>query len=576
MKRFALQLLTFCLTLVMLVSYAVAETVTDVDYTVTEKLIKQLQAGSGFTGTLTLESIAVAGREGEAITTLKPLTFDVSYIYVREDSSAKTEAESRTMLTLVDGEQALGTVQFSLRGGALYMNSPLIGDGWYALKSTTEEAETADAVTTDATVTPSVSNAAASTAAPPAEGSLAQVEQSLLTQTAMPGLAAFAANIIAHLHGVDTAQWDTALESYTTKIDLWIEAYRQKAVLGKLDDGTTTMEVVYQMPASAVKAQLKQMLMDLLADDDLLAKLQTVLSAEDVARYLNPALQSYYFYAIDSLPLDDNLEISRTVSLKGDTLALTMALPLHDSQGGAMTLRYDRHKGEGDLPDENTIELQSDSVLLKLDYQTYDTLTGTTVYQGNILRQPLGTETFEVGTQGTPQGEAQKTFSATFTLSSQQASATDADNRDTLTSNIEFTLTPEYTPDVAGDEATVPTEAQTAQFIVFKPLDIKLDATFASGQAKNASTSVDATLEVSGDQFPEVVKATFSGKTKGKWTPDKLDTESATKLGDLSAADLQALLAQAGIKSGLMLLPYVSLPSDTVTETPAATSTPAS
>lgn len=577
MKRFALQLLTFCLMLAMLVPCAVAETATDVNYTVTEKLIKQLQAGSGFTGTLTLESTAVAGREGEAITTLKPLTFDVSYIYVRNDSSAKTDTESRTTLTLVDGEQSLDTAQFSLRGGALYLNSSLLGDSWYALSTMANATTASDTAATDANVTPTITDTAAPTATPPAEGTLTQVEQSLLTQTAMPGLVAFVASVIGHLHDVDTTKWATALESYTTKIDLWIEGYRQKALLGKTDDGTTTMEVVYQIPASAVKAQLKQMVMDLLADDDLLAKLQSVLSPEDAARYLNPALQNYYFYAIDSLPLDDNLEISRTVSLKGETLALTMTLPLHDSQGGAMTLHYDRHKGKGDLPEENTIELQSNSVLLKVDYQTYDTLTGTTVYQGTILRQPQGSETFEVGTQGTPQGEAVKTFSAAFTLSSQQTSATDADNRDTLTSSIELTLTPEYTPDVAGDEAIEPTDAQKAQYSVFKPLDIKLGTTFASGQAKNASTTVDATLEVSGDQFPEVVKATFTGKTKGKWTLDKLDTQKATKLGDLSAADLQMLLAQAGVKAGLMLLPYVSLPtagSGTATEVPGATPVP--
>ena len=242
-----------------------------------------------------------------------------------------------------------------------------------------------------------------------------------------------------------------------------------------------------------------------------------------------------------------------------------------------MTLRYDRHKGKGDLPEENSIELQSDSVLLKVDYQTYDTLTGTTVYQGTILRQPQGAETFEVGTQGTPQGEAVKTLSAAFTLSSQQTSATDADNRDTLANSIEFTLTPEYTPDVAGDEATVPTDAQAAQYIVFKPLDIKLGTAVASGQAKNASTSVDATLELSGDQFPEVIKATFTGKTKGKWTPDQMDTQKATMLGDLTAMDLQTLLAQVGVKAGLMLLPYVNLPTGangSATEAPSATPTP--
>ena len=65
-------------------------------------------------------------------------------------------------------------------------------------------------------------------------------------------------------------------------------------------------------------------------------------------------------------------------------------------EGGAVSLVYDRHKGNGDVPDENTIELRGERVLLKADYQTYDTLTGTTVYQGTLLRQPIGIETFAV------------------------------------------------------------------------------------------------------------------------------------------------------------------------------------
>ena len=65
MKRFAPRLLTLCLTLALLCTTAFAQTATDINYTVEEKLLKQLQAGSGFSGTLTLEATAVDGRAGE-------------------------------------------------------------------------------------------------------------------------------------------------------------------------------------------------------------------------------------------------------------------------------------------------------------------------------------------------------------------------------------------------------------------------------------------------------------------------------------------------------------------------------
>ena len=61
---------------------------------------------------------------------------------------------------------------------------------------------------------------------------------------------------------------------------------------------------------------------------------------------LNPSLQSYYFSAIDALPLASNMTIGRTVSLEGDTLELHLSLPLYDAEGArspcAMTARAAR------------------------------------------------------------------------------------------------------------------------------------------------------------------------------------------------------------------------------------------
>ncbi|HNW87188.1 MAG TPA: hypothetical protein PKJ47_09640 [Candidatus Limiplasma sp.] len=630
MKRFAQRLLITGLSLALLVTGALGESVTSADYTVEEKLSKQLQAGSGFTGTIMLESTAVAGRESEAFTTLNPLTFDFSYIYVREDAATNTQAESRITLDLANGDAKLGATQFSLRNGELYLQSELLGDGWYAVgasatgdgavtdSATVQPAATdgpantaadnatnlptvtaptgtepvaAETATTEPTASepavtePSATDVAtiaapvATVAAQPSTGALGQAVQSLLSQTSMPGLATFGLSLLSRLNAVDSAKWDTAFDSYTTKIDLWIEGYRQKAVLGKTEDGTTTMEVGYEIPASAVKAQLKQLVMDLLSDTDLLPLMQSLLPADEADRFLNPNLQSYYFYAIDALPLTESLLIARTVSLKGQTLALTLSMPLHDSLGGAVILSYDRHAGGGDLPDENTVELKSDSLLLKVDYQTYQTLTGMTVYQGTLLRQPQGAAAFEVGTEGVAE-TAQKAFSASFTLSAQQTAATGDDSQTTLTNAYEITLSPDYTPEDTTDETADPTEAQQAQYVVFKPINAKFSATFASGQAKNASTSVDMALEISGDQLPETVRLTFTGKTRGKWTPDAFTPADATRLDSLPSADLNALLAQAGVKAGLMMMPFIGLPSATsatsaTVEAPTPSPTPA-
>jgi len=537
-KKFALRLVAFCLTLGLLCTGAAAETATNLDYTVEEKMVKQLQAGSGFEGTLTLEAEAVAGREGDAVTTIRPMTFNVRYIYVRADETQNTDAESRLTLALVnDEEETLGSAELSLKSGVTALTSTLLGDGWYLFDR--------DAAAADETAGAAVGD--------------------WLGQTALPGLTTFAAGLLGRLYGPETVDLTDLAEPYLTRIDLWLEGYRQSALLGKTDDGTTTMEIDYDIPASAVKAQLKQMVMDLLADDELTAALAEALPAGDVTAYLDPSLQSYYFYAIDELPLNGDVTISRTVSLTGETLALSLLLPYYDSQSGAATLRYDRSQGEGDQPEENVIELAGRNVLVRAQYQTYDTLTGTTVYQGTVLRRPQSAE-----------GDA-KAFSAAFTLSSACGETTNGQGQSSMTRDIRLTLEPEYTPDDADDDTAAPTEKQAAEYVTFTPLEITLNTDFTSGQAKNASTAVDLVLTVSGEELAQTFKLTFTGKTKGKWTPDAFNAREATQLSGMDAAALKSLWAQAGVKAGLLLLPYVSLPAAEATETPTveATETPA-
>ena len=542
MKRTMLGLLAALLSLMLCVG-ACAE---GLDYSVAEKLLKQLNVGSGFEGVLTLVSTAVEGRASEAFTTIKPITVNCSYIYAPADAVQKTAEQRRLSLALMDGETAQTNAEIAVIDGVPYLQCDLLGDTWYSLNS--------DAVSTG--------------------NAIGSIGQSAFSSLAMPSLAAFASPLLAKLAASSSVKLDDALTNYTTKLDLWIEGYRQNAVLSKLDDGTTTLRVDYDVPPTAVKAQLKQIVYDLLNDAALLTSLSTLMNEDDAALYLNPGLQAYYFYAIDQLALTDHLTISRTISLKGSTLALHMSLPLYDKDGGAITVAYDRTAGDGDLPDENVVSLLSEQLRMRLSYQEYKSLTGVTVYQGSFLREPLGLANYEVGSEVA--AERSKTISFGFSLKTASTSGKNEDSQDTLTYNVELSLTPDYTPDDNADEYVAATETQAQQYFVFTPLDLKLDATFASGQAKNAATSIVASFTVSGDELPEIATLTLTGKTKGRWSPSSFDRYSAVSLVSMSQETLDALVAQLGVKAGLLLLPSVSLPTrtDAPADAPEATLLP--
>lgn len=448
MKRF----LSLTLALTLLVSAACATSVsTTTDYTMAGKLLKQLQAGSGFTGTIAVE---IAAKEAGALSTSKPVVLGVDYIYVRPDGSEGDE--HRADVTLMDGETALSAAHLQVKNRSLSIQADVVSPDWYAFGEMGAEAVAGSAI--------------------------AQAQQDVLNQTGIPTLAAFALQMYAELS--DGTDFSESLENYTTRIDLWIEGYRQNTVLGKLEDGTTTMEVQYTVSPTAIKAEAKQLVFDLLNDRTLLPLLQQKLGDEMATLYLNPNLQSWYFSAIDALPLAGDMTIARTVSLKGDTVALHITMPLYDEQGGAVTLRYDRTQGEGDLPDDNAISLTGSLREVELAYQEYSSMTGVRVMQGTLRSTPAGVSSFSVSDRQEAAGDA---LNVAFTLRREENESRDDEGNLIYAYNASLNLTPGE-----GETAVPATE-------------IALTSRFISKELKTAATQMEATLVLGGDGWNQTI-----------------------------------------------------------------------
>ncbi len=518
MKRFLCLLM--CLTCLLLPA-AHASEANGEDYTVAGKLIKQLWAGSGFSATVSVE---VAAKEGtQAMSTLKPIVMDVSYIYVRP--TATETAEHRADVVLMDGENALSAAHAQLKDGALAVQADVISPDWYSFGEAPLQEGEAEA----------------------GADLLVQLGESLLAQTGMPALASFAGQAAALLHGADGLE--DVLESYLIRMDLWIEGYRQNAVLDKLEDGTTTMSVYYDVPPVAIKSQAKQMVLDLLSDQVTLARLQEAAGEELSQLLLNPSLQSYYFSAIDALPLASNMTIGRTVSLEGDTLELHLSLPLYDAEGGEVTLRYDRTRGEGDLPDDNTISLESDLRAISLTYQEYSSMTGVRVIQGTLTSEPRGTDAFTVE-DGVP-ADAQKTLALSFSLKQQESETKDDELRDVYTYDATLNLE---------------SEGEGDAYVAIPATEITVASTFVSKELKSAATDMEATVTLGGDGWDQTYTVTITGRSRQKWEPEELSPDRIY-VSRMTETDVTSLLPGAALR-------FAALMADFLTAAPAASASP--
>lgn len=494
--------LLICILTVMVCLAPMASCATGVDYTIAEKLFRQIEAGSGFRGTLTLEIAAPDG--GSSTVTNKPVELDVSYISVKPNALTGATGEKRLALTIPGEDKSLA--ELSVMQSRVAFTGKGLEDKWYALGESRE-------------------------------GAVAMAAGTALEDTPMPALLKFIAPIVL-LGSGDGIDLSAALDPYLTKLDLWLEGYRQSAQMGRLEDGTSTMEVSYQIPPQAIKAQLKQLIMDVLSDGELLGVLGGFLSDSDAALMLNPSLQDFYFSAVDALDLSDMMLVDRSYTLTGETLNLSITLPLYDSASGDVAVKYERTTGEGeDDPDTEKLTLESEKQSLSISYQAYQSMTGTSVYQGSLQKLALGDAAI-----------GKKPLAIGFTLTHKQTQYISDDGKDALTHDIEFSLRQEA---MEGED----TEPVT-------PVDVSAAITFQGRNANNAATEMDLRATITSEEFPQTITVSLKGKTAAPWSITQIPDNKVTKLASLSEAASDKALSAAIADGASTLLTYLTLGED--------------
>lgn len=502
-----------------------------VDYTMAYKLYRQLASGSGFSGTLEVALSANEAAQGSALVTKKPFLIDWDYIFVCPTASAMPE--HRLDATLMDGETAVTDARFQLLNGSLFAQSPLLGEEWVQ-------------VPVEQLLQPAGEEGSLSAQAAP------DVE-SLLAASGMPSLIKLALPMLLRVQGfADEAQrerLEAVVEKMNLRMDLWIEGYRQNAELGRLEDGSAIVTVSYQVPPANIKAQASQLVLDLLSDEAARQSVADYVDAETAALLLNPEYQPYYFAAIDALPLSSDLTLTRTVDMRGDTVALHLSMPFYDAQGGPVTLRYDRERGEGDLPDTNTLTMESGNRITELSYLTYRSMTDVTVYQGTFRVTDQSAESFAVK----PDEEARPLPDVAFTLSRQAVQTREDGDLNVYTDNWQLKLEPN--PKGLAPDA-------------FLPLDIQLESRFSSKTPQTSATKVSIHAKITGEDRPQVIDLNFEGETRRQWQVEEIP-QNAANLLELSGEGLEALLANLLTEGGKAVSFFMD--STAVSETAPAT-----
>ena len=468
-----------------------------------EKMRRQLDAGSGLKGTVTVSGLT--GIEG--------LHLDVQYILQK--------AQSQLLLSLKDVKGELAKAVLYGQGDMLALDAGFASGKLYSL-----------------------------------QGGLEQ----LLARLLYGETGGDNTSLLSALQGIITLDDEKAADQlskeaapYLTKVELWMQGFAEPPVLEKDEGGVTVLKAAYRIPAAALKAELKQLLVDLLADEALLPLLWSHMTQEQANLYLNPALQSFYFQAVDALPLQGDITMLRRVSTVGQLLETSLTLPLCGPDGGTKLLSFtNKAAAGGDLTD-CTLELE-EGVLHFTAQKTASPLQDTAAYAGVIRYLPAEMPNWQV--DSTVSRYAGKALSVSYqAVYTTKLEAADAQEKSSESYSLSLDLAPDWSH--LGEEATAEVKAQ---YILTEPVQITATMQLASGQARNAATSLNAQMHIVSGGADWVLEGQL--KTTPPWTFQPVDVLAADKLQSLTQAQLSALVAEFLGKPALLPLLINLLPSD--------------
>ena len=127
--------------------------------------------------------------------------------------------------------------------------------------------------------------------------------------------------------------WKTRAESriavYKTKLNLWLNGYAQFST-GR-DGDTMYSQLACTIPAQALKAEIKQLMVDFYNDAELLSLLKEVVSAKEAAAYLQPAVMNTLFTMLDGMQMTGDLEVVQRYDISASPLLIQLSVPFGDS-----------------------------------------------------------------------------------------------------------------------------------------------------------------------------------------------------------------------------------------------------
>lgn len=289
-----------CLLLCLMLTAAVLPA-SAVEYSLVEKLQRQIDFGNGLKGTLTL-SFDGDAKWLQLIAPLNGVTWQIRSIQDKNDPNVF----QRQIYTL-NGEEQVGLTQLYGDGQAMYLRSALLPETVLSLNTS---GDTLD--------------------------HLAGRNGGAVNWYSA------AANIMSLPETSWNDYWTPVLARYEESLQAWLDSFAGAPSVKRDANGEATLLIRCDIPADALKAKLKSVIAEVLEDPELIDLLKGQMSPEQQETYLNRFLTYHYDQQIDALPLEKDIVWERELTAMGETIRSTMIFPVANIIDGFAELRIEQ------------------------------------------------------------------------------------------------------------------------------------------------------------------------------------------------------------------------------------------
>ena len=300
----------------------------------------------------------------------------------------------------------------------------------------------------------------------------------------------FIANILSLSESVRKDKWDPVLLRYQKELEMWLADFTVTADTVKMESGLSALDFTYEIPFSSVIDEIVTLYGRFAADDDVIALLDTVMSAEEKAVYINSNLLYFYLEALKALNIDRPVRMSKRVSAMGELLLFSLELPLDEKTSGYSGLKIEK-------TDQLTVfTLRKTGKLIVLATPELKKLQQTSFEQSvwaAVIAEP-------------EDGKKNSNFSLRIDIKKKN----EVYEKDEKTHEIDH-----YDITAVQDISYLPTDADLSLIPEFEQANLSLEFHYSSKYAQNSATTLEVEAELKQGENRIQVKSKL--KTAAPW-----------------------------------------------------------